>query len=96
MDSAPLLNHASADPRFGVPPRGGTPARFQLQDNGDVGVLPNRWRHDSGLDNGSQVGQPYGYGLGGGHEPPPDDSNVHYGPLPTRVLRRNRTQKKVK
>ena len=96
MDSAPLLNHATADPRFGVPPRGGTPNRFQLQDGGDVGVLPNRWRHDSGMGGGSQVGQPFSYGLGGGQEPPPDDSNVHYGPLPTRVLRRNRTQKKVK
>jgi chitin synthase len=101
MDNAPLLNHASADPRFGAPypsgARSPAPARFQLQDGGDVGVMPNRWRHDSGLDGGSQNGQPYGYGLGGGHEPPPqDETNVRYGPLPTRVLRRNRTQKKVK
>lgn len=102
-DSAPLLNHASADPRFGVPMNNGaaSPARFQLQDGGDVGVMPNRWRHDSGWDNssqnGSSNGQPFGYGLSGGNEPPgQDESNVRYGPLPTRILRRNRTQKKVK
>lgn len=102
MDNTPLLNHASADPRFGVPGGGSpAPARFQLQDGGDVGVMPNRWRHDSGYDQGRQNGagtpQPYGYGLGGGNEPPgEDETNVRYGPLPTRVLRRNRTQKKVK
>jgi chitin synthase len=101
MDNAPLLNHATADPRFGVPINNGraSPARYQLQDGGDVGVMPNRWRHDSGWDSSSQNGSaaPMGYGLGGGNEPPgEDESNVRYGPLPTRVLRRNRTQKKVK
>ncbi|KAK8865591.1 hypothetical protein IAR55_000735 [Kwoniella newhampshirensis] len=97
-DSAPLLHHAAPDPRFGIPQSSSamslTP-RYQLSDTGgaagDVGMLPGRW------DNGQAERQGNGYGNGapihGG--PEDDEANVHYGPLPTRVVRRNRTQKRV-
>ncbi|WWD18233.1 hypothetical protein CI109_102683 [Kwoniella shandongensis] len=96
-DSAPLLNHAAPDPRFGILQSSSamsmTP-RYQLSDNGgagaagDVGMLPGRWDH------GDAERQGNGYGNGGPlHDE--DEANVHYGPLPTRVVRRNRTQKRV-
>lgn len=96
-DSAPLLSHAHPDPRFGIPQSTSAlsmGARYQLSDNGrtgpraqegDMGVVPGAW------DNG---GHTNGYGNGGlGADD--DDVNVHYGPVPTRVVRRNRTQKRV-
>jgi chitin synthase len=71
----------------------GGPVRFQLNDGGgqagDVGVIPNRWKGDG------QMPGP-GYGLGGNMPGDQEQNNVHYGPVPTKVLRRNRTQKKVK
>ena len=90
-DSAPLLSHASVDPRFGIPQSGSAmsmrPAnRYQLSDAGggrpqgqesDIGVVPGGWDNSFNTPHDE------------------DDSNVHYGPVPTRVLRRNRTQKKV-
>lgn len=110
LDSAPLLKPATMDPRFGIPQSnsamsmrhnanaygggGGGPARFQLNDNGpagDVGVIPNRWK-----DNGQGANPMPGYGLGGNMPMDQEENNVHYGPVPTKVLRRNRTQKKVK
>lgn len=91
-DSAPLLSHASVDPRFGIPESASSmsmrpPNRYQLSDVGsgvrpqgqesDIGVVPGGW--DSSFNTPQDE----------------DDTNVHYGPVPTRVLRRNRTQKKV-
>ena len=91
-DSAPLLSHASVDPRFGIPQSASVMSmrpqnRYQLSDVGsagrplgqesDIGVVPGGW--DSSFNTPQDE----------------DDTNVHYGPLPTRVLRRNRTQKKV-
>lgn len=135
MDSAPLLNHASVDPRFGIPQShsamsirpeltgqgyaydnhnrgnspapGAGPARYQLNDNGygpggDVGVIPNRWKGSGagslpgGYPDGGASGVMPEYGLGGMTPPEQEENNVHYGPVPTKVLRRNRTQKKVK
>lgn len=91
-DSAPLLSHATPDPRFGIPQSASAmsmrpqQSRYQLSDvgaqgpgqGGDIGVVPGGW---SSSFNG-----------------PGDDEdvNVHYGPVPNRVLRRNRTQKKIK
>lgn len=77
---------------------------------GDVGLLPGRWDDAGGYENGAGgyqnggggyqdgVGGPgNGYdangGVVGGDED--DEANVHYGPVPARVLRRNRTQKRV-
>ncbi|OCF42866.1 chitin synthase [Kwoniella heveanensis CBS 569] len=98
-DSAPLLSHAAPDARFGIPASTSAMSmrplatRYQLSDNGaaagggtgDVGMMPGRW------DGNDAEHQPNG-GVGG-HED--DEVNVHYGPLPTRVVRRNRTQKRV-
>ncbi|RSH90411.1 Chitin synthase, class 1 [Saitozyma podzolica] len=91
-DSAPLLNPAYPDSRFGVPP-GGPPApgtRYQLSDvgGGDVGLRPGRW------ENGAAQADTVANGFGHGDEE--DETNLHYGPVPTRVVRRNRTQKRVK
>jgi chitin synthase len=79
-DSAPLLNHAQ--PTFGLPHNN---SGYTLRDDGmgDMGMRAS----GPGYPNGSFNGQP-----------PADDerNNVHYGPVPTRVVRRNRTQKRVK
>ena len=93
-DSAPLLAHATPDARFGIPPSGSMqslrpPNRYQLSDvgspgrasgEGDMGIAPGSW-DASRFPNG-----------GPGEE---DDNNVHYGPVPNRIVRRNRTQKRV-
>ena len=90
-DSAPLLQHATPDARFGIPHSTSamsmrpTPNRYQLSDNGatglgqdgDMGVVPGGW--DNSFNNPGDE----------------DDNNVHYGPVPNRVIRRNRTQKRV-
>lgn len=73
-DSAPLLNHARPDPRFGI---GMQPQSYQLSD-----------RPGPGSDAGVHFDNPYGNG-------PQEESNVRYGPLPSRIVRRNRTQKRV-
>lgn len=91
-DSAPLLNPAYPDSRFGVPP-GGPPApgvRYQLSDvgGGDAGLRPGRW------ENGAAQADTVANGFGHGDDE--DETNLHYGPVPTRVVRRNRTQKRVK
>ncbi|WWC68306.1 uncharacterized protein I206_102230 [Kwoniella pini CBS 10737] len=98
-DSAPLLSHAAPDPRFGIPQstsamsmNGPNGRGYQLSDTGpalgnggDVGMLPGRWEDNEQQRNG--------------YAAPPnqdeDEVNVHYGPLPPRVVRRNRTQKRV-
>lgn len=83
-DSAPLLNHAQVafGPGSGSGSEAGQGGRgYQLRDEADVGLLPG------------SIG-------GGGHQMGPsadeEDVNVHYGPVPTRVVRRNKTQKRVK
>jgi chitin synthase len=79
-DSAPLLTHATPDARFGIPDQ----RRFQLSDAGsNVG----------GAGAGDMGVVPGAWSGGGGADQ--DDDNVHYGPVPTRVMRRNRTQKRV-
>ncbi|WRT66006.1 uncharacterized protein IL334_002957 [Kwoniella shivajii] len=102
-DSAPLLSHAAPDARFCIPQSTSAMSmRYQLNDNGpasnsgmgprqsdvgDVGMIPGRWDDNENQHNG--------------YAAPPhmanedDEVNVHYGPLPTRVVRRNRTQKRV-
>ncbi|WWC96588.1 hypothetical protein V866_003456 [Kwoniella sp. B9012] len=91
-DSAPLLSHAAPDARFGIPSQ--NQSRYQLSDNGasqgdggDVGMLPGRW-----VDNEQQRN---GYSIPPQQGQDDEEVNVHYGPLPTRVVRRNRTQKRV-
>ncbi|WVR05534.1 hypothetical protein IAU60_002552 [Kwoniella sp. DSM 27419] len=97
-DSAPLLSHAAPDQRFGIPQSHSALSmrpRYQLNDGGpgstgDVGMIPGRW------DDGDAEAQNNGMAAPGNHHAPDEDEvNVHYGPLPTRVVRRNRTQKRV-
>ncbi|ODO12122.1 hypothetical protein I350_00908 [Cryptococcus amylolentus CBS 6273] len=101
-DSHPLLAHAQPDPRFGIPasqsamsmqppPRPGTAVRYQLSDNGagDMGVP--MYATPGGAE--GQAGFHAGDGLG--HDDEDDYVNVHYGPVPSRIVRRNRTQKRV-
>ncbi|TYJ53623.1 chitin synthase 4, partial [Cryptococcus floricola] len=101
-DSHPLLAHAAPDPRFGfgIPasqsamsmrPGTGTGVRYQLSDNGagDMGVP--MYATPGGAE--GQAGFHAGDGLG--HEEEDDYGNVHYGPIPSRIVRRNRTQKRV-
>ncbi len=103
-DSAPLLAHAAPDPRFGIPQtssamsmRPGQAVRFQLEDNGRGygGESDIAAQNQNGFGNGNGNGYGgggYGGGRGGEDE---DETMVHYGPVPTRVMRRNRTQKRV-
>lgn len=81
--------------------------RYTLTDGGDVGVIPGRWDDVAGGDGGQTdggAGYPMmggnaggnGYGHVGFGSTDDDEDNVHYGPLPTRMVRRNRTQKKVR
>jgi chitin synthase len=80
-DSAPLLAHATPDARFGIPGQ----RRFQLSDAGSQAGIGGAGAGDIGVVPGAWQG-------GAGDE---DEDNVHYGPVPNRVLRRNRTQKRV-
>lgn len=91
-DAQPLLGHAYPDPRLGghATP---SPRPYQLTDNGaapggggghgDMGIRFDPATHFNAPPSESR---PYN------NEP---GSNLHYGPIPNRVLRRNRTQKKV-
>jgi len=107
-DSAPLLAHAAPDVRFGIPQSASRPAvRYQLSDTGrgaggesDIGLpgrAENGVEYENGYGNGGLNGYGNGglngYGGGGGDED--DETMVHYGPVPVRVMRRNRTQKRV-
>ena len=83
-------------------------SRYQLSDPGyghesDIGALTGRDggsedEHMQGNGNGYMNGHGQGYmngnanGYGGGGD---DEPMVHYGPVPARVLRRNRTQKRI-
>jgi chitin synthase len=97
-DSSPLINHATPDARFGIPQsqsamslrptyqlsdRGSTPQPHVGYQDGDVGLGPGRW--DDGYGNGHLPGA----------QEDDDGDNVHYGPVPARMVRRNRTQKRV-
>ena len=82
--------------------------RFQLSDPGyghgsDIGAMTGRDggsedEHMHGDGNGYMNGHGNGYmngngnSYGGGED---DEPMVHYGPVPARVLRRNRTQKRI-
>ena len=107
-DSAPLLAHATPDPRFGIPQSASamsmrpspSPSRIQLSDDGQrrpsgpggPGILrPGPGPHGPESD----MGVPRGWGPSFNTPGDDDENNVHYGPVPNRVLRRNRTQKKV-
>ena len=95
-DSAPLLSHATPDSRFGISQSqsnlsfggGGGGGGYQLSDVG----TPSRVAGD-GSDLGMIPGAWNGNGNGGPHYD--DGDNVHYGPVPARIIRRNRTQKRV-
>nr|ODN74974.1 chitin synthase [Cryptococcus depauperatus CBS 7841] len=106
-DSHPLLSHATPDSRFGIPPShssmsfhqspsAASPAvRHQLSDvgAGDMGVpyaLPNDAERQVGFGVSDGIGM--GDTAGTGED---DRVNVHYGPIPARMVRRNRTQKRV-
>lgn len=95
-DSAPLLNHATPDARFGIPQSASAmsmrppPSRYQLSDSGTVPQLPGQ-----GPPDGDMGVVPGGWDQGFNGPGDEDDVNVHYGPVPTRVVRRNRTQKRV-
>ena len=92
-DSAPLLNHAQ--PAFGLPH---SQTGYTLRDDGmgDMGMRnggPGQGYSNSsigfgGVPNGFQAPQAQGMD--------DDGRNVRYGPVPDRVIRRNRTQKRVK
>ncbi|KAK4685228.1 chitin synthase, partial [Tremellales sp. Uapishka_1] len=90
-DSAPLLSHATPDARFGIPSSHSAmsmrppPNRFQLTDNG-------RQPMPMGDYGGGDVGISGGYSDADLEK---EEVNVHYEPVPKRVLRRGRTQKKV-
>ncbi|EIW73092.1 hypothetical protein TREMEDRAFT_70893 [Tremella mesenterica DSM 1558] len=100
-DSAPLLSHAHPDSSL-VGGMGAIPTshsamsmrpdlsrvRYQLSDAGSQIPL-----NGMGGMGESDVGV-QGYGNENGYEGD-EPSNVHYGPIPTRILRRNRTQKRV-
>lgn len=94
-DSAPLLAHATPDARFGIPQSTSAmslrpqPSGYQLSD---VGVTAQHTGHGAGGDMGVVPG---GWNAGFNGPGDDDDVNVHYGPVPTRVVRRNRTQKRV-
>lgn len=110
-DSQPLLNHARTSfGNTGLPGIAGAPGGggggYQLHDNGagDMGLLGGNLSNGNGNAGGYQNGSMgNGYGGYGGHGQygtsmgtGEDEENVHYGPVPTRVVRRNKTQKKVK
>jgi chitin synthase len=87
-DSAPLLNHAQ--PTFGLPQHNSG----YHHAAGDMGMLPGQGANGGYSNSSIGFNGPNGHGL----EPSMDDhqNNVHYGPVPNRVIRRNRTQKRVK
>nr|KIR48602.1 chitin synthase [Cryptococcus bacillisporus CA1280] len=95
-DSHPLLAHAAPDPRFGIPQSASAmsmsapEARYQLSDTGagDMGVPMYTGNGDAERQNGFGTGD----GVGADDE---DEVNMHYGPIPARMVRRNRTQKRV-
>lgn len=95
-DSRPLLAHAAPDSRFGIPQSTSAmsmtaPAvRYQLSDAGagDMGVTMYTGNGDAEGQNGFGTGD----GVGAAGE---DEVNMHYGPVPARIVRRNRTQKRV-
>ena len=91
-DSAPLLAHATPDARFGIPTSGSAMSlgngRYQLSDVG----TPSRVTGDESDIGMVPGGWNNGYPNGGMDE---DEDNVHYGPVPSRIVRRNRTQKRV-
>ncbi|KIS01741.1 chitin synthase [Cryptococcus deuterogattii 2001/935-1] len=95
-DSHPLLAHAAPDPRFGIPQSASAmsmsaPAtRYQLSDTGagDMGVPMYTGNGDAEGQNGFGTGD----GVGADDE---NEVNMHYGPIPARMVRRNRTQKRV-
>ena len=89
-DSQPLLNHAQ--PTFGLPP---SHTGYTLRDDGmgDMGMRqagPNQGYPNSSIGFNGPPGQQ------GDSSHDDENHNVHYGPVPTRVVRRNRTQKRVK
>lgn len=95
-DSAPLLSHATPDARFGIPQSASAmsmrPQRtgYQLSDSGAVSG-----QQRPGQQDGDMGVVPGGWNNGFNGPGDEDDVNVHYGPVPTRVVRRNRTQKRV-
>jgi len=91
-DSAPLLSHATPDARFGIP-----------QSNSAMSMRPQQSRYqlsDTGAHGPGQGGDigvvPGGWSNSFNGPGDDEDVNVHYGPVPNRVLRRNRTQKKIR
>lgn len=95
-DSHPLLAHAAPDPRFGIPQSASAmsmsapAARYQLSDTGagDMGVPMYTGNGDAEGQNGFGTGD----NVGADDE---NEVNMHYGPIPARMVRRNRTQKRV-
>lgn len=95
-DSHPLLAHAAPDARFGIPQStsamsmSAPAARYQLSDTGagDMGVSMYTGNGNAEGQNGFGTGD----GVGANGE---DEVNMHYGPIPARMVRRNRTQKRV-
>ena len=90
-DSAPLLSHARPDSMFGISNSQsnlsfGGGGGYQLSDVG----TPSRVAGD-----GSDLGMIPGAWNGNGGPQYEDGDNVHYGPVPARIIRRNRTQKRV-
>lgn len=91
-DQAPLLAHAHPSVRFGVPP-----------SQSGMGLRPEPHARYQLSDSGSQVGGPgAGMGMGGSDlgamsydQDDEDGRTPHYGPVPSRMVRRNRTQKRV-
>ncbi|WWC88212.1 uncharacterized protein L201_003117 [Kwoniella dendrophila CBS 6074] len=104
-DSAPLLANAQSDPRLGIPQSHssmsmGGHGGYQLSDNGPLSQH-NTGTGDVGLGQGQDrwnvdlEQQRNGYSIPPNNNDEDDEVRVHYGALPTRVVRRNRTQKKV-
>ncbi|WOO85757.1 Chitin synthase 4 [Vanrija pseudolonga] len=87
-DAQPLLGHAYPDPRLGghATP---SPRPYQLTDNG---ATPGHGDMGIRFDPATRFNAPPSESRPYNDEP---GSNLHYGPVPNRVLRRNRTQKKV-
>lgn len=95
------LDPAYDDPRLGTSPRPQRASRYQLDDEGpiphedDTGGIPLLARHSSG-PGGPGMPMPGAYDAAGQPIEGNDDDNfIHYGRIPQRVPRRNKTTKKV-
>ncbi|KAL7423299.1 Chitin synthase, class 8 [Cryptotrichosporon argae] len=82
-DAAPLLAPAHPDPRL---LNGGGYGNGGLSPTPTPG--PRYSLTDNGAENGADMGVKW-------EQNDDDEDNVHYGPVPSRIVRRNRTQKRV-